>query len=86
MVELSKEDWNYLMTKADSDLKKVLLADVKKEKVELRIAPPYSYDDVIFYYTGIIQDSLDSDDEATDDTYHLEYIWDNFVMNIYSNQ
>lgn len=82
MLELPKKEWSFLFKKADKDLKNTLVAIPKDNVVLVKLAATHSYDDLADNYGGIVQDSLDSEFEATEDTYHLEYIWDNYLIGI----
>ena len=59
-----------------------MVAIPKGKVVLVKLAAFYSYDDLAENYGGVIQDSLDREFEATEDTYHLEYIWDNYLIDI----
>ncbi|MFT8409892.1 MAG: hypothetical protein ABF743_10945 [Schleiferilactobacillus perolens] len=74
--ELPKEQWRYLKARLTGELKNMLEFSAERDEVVVFLRPKYSHDDLVTAYGDIVEQSLDSDDEATNETFHLEDIWD----------
>ncbi|RXT55654.1 hypothetical protein, partial [Lacticaseibacillus chiayiensis] len=76
MRTIPNEEWLYLEPRLDDEIKTMIHVAHLNSGVVVTLLPPYTHTDLMSAYGGIVQDTLDSEFEATDDTYHVEKNWD----------
>lgn len=78
MICMPKNDYLYLMSRADNEFKNTISAQILESSVRIAPAAGKSFDDVAGSFGGLIEDTLDDEYEATPETYKIEAVWDNY--------
>ncbi|EPC75503.1 hypothetical protein [Lacticaseibacillus paracasei] len=77
MYQLPEKEWNFLKPRLFEELRSALVVhSADTGKVMIDLSPGTTSDDFIALYGYLIDDAIDSNDEATPESRHIEKIWD----------